>query len=78
MHPLTPDLTKLSMDELMAKYNDLSKKLMFAQRSGSGSILNQMLMVLEDYKVEISNRQRKMLNDASNKNKNFKNIIDIQ
>lgn len=78
LHPLAPDLSKLNMDELMAKYNDLNKKFMQAHRVGSGSVIGQMAMLLEDYRQEIGNRQRKMLEEAGNKNKNFKNIIDIQ
>ena len=66
------------MDDLMAKYSELNKKFMQAQRVGSGSVLGQMSMLLEDYRYEIGRRQQKMLEEAGNKNKNFKNIIDIQ
>lgn len=78
LHPLAPDLKALTMDELLEKYNELNKRFLTAQRVGSGSVLNQMAMLLEDYKYEIGTRQRKMLEEAGNKNKNFKNIIDIQ
>jgi hypothetical protein len=78
LHPLAPDLSKLNMDELLEKYNDLNKKFQAAHRLGSGSVIGQMSMLLEDYRTEIGNRQRKMLEEASSKNKNFKNIIDIQ
>lgn len=78
LHPLSPDLSKLNMDELLEKYNDLNKKFMQAHRTGSGSVIGQMAILLEDYRNEIGNRQRKMLEEAGNKNKNFKNIIDIQ
>jgi hypothetical protein len=66
------------MDELLEKYNQLTKRYIQAQRLGSGSVLGQMSMLLEDYRQEIGRRQQKMLEDASNKNKNFRNIIDIQ
>jgi hypothetical protein len=66
------------MDELLEKYNQLTKRYLQAQRAGSGSVLGQMSMLLEDYRTEIGRRQQKMLEDASNKNKNFRNIIDIQ
>lgn len=78
LHPLAPDLSKLNMDELLEKYNELNKKFMTASRVGSGGIIGQMALLLEDYRHEIGNRQRKMLEEAGNKNKNFKNIIDIQ
>lgn len=43
---------------------------------GNGHLMNQVAMVLEDYRVELSARQQKILDDA-NKKANFKNIIDI-
>lgn len=76
MHPLAPDLSKFNNDELLSKYNELTKRFATAQRVGSGSIINQMAMLLEDYRTEMRKRQEKMLSDASNNN--FKNIIDIR
>jgi hypothetical protein len=76
MHPLSPDLTPLTMDELNEKYNSLVKRMMQVQRMGNASLMNQISMLIEDYKQEISKRQQKMFDDA-NKNANFKNIIDI-
>jgi hypothetical protein len=78
MHPLTPDLSSLSMDELNTRYSDLMKKMTMAQRTGSGSVVGQMLLILEDYRGEIQRRQQKMLEDASSRSSAFKNIIDIQ
>lgn len=78
MHPLIPDLTGLTMDELNTKYNDLQKKFLLASRVGSGSVLNQMRIVLDEYRNEISRRQQKMLEELNSKNSTFKNIIDIQ
>jgi hypothetical protein len=77
MHPLAPDLSGLSNDELLKKYNDLCQKLSIAYRTGSGSVVGQISMLLENYKEELRIRQEKMLADA-NKNPNFKNIIDIK
>jgi len=77
-HPLAPDLSGLSNDDLLKKYNELSQKLGIAYRTGSGSVIQQMQMVLEGYKEELRRRQEKMLADATNKNPNFKNIIDIK
>lgn len=78
LHPLAPDLSKLNMEDLLEKYNQLTKRYLQAQRLGSGSVLGQMAILLEDYRSEIGRRQQKMLEEASNKNKNFRNIIDIQ
>lgn len=76
MHPLTPDLSSIPTEELNTKYNELVKRMLQAQRMGNGSLINQVGMLLEDYRVELSKRQQKILDDA-NKNANFKNIIDI-
>jgi len=76
MHPLSPDLTKLSLEEVNSKYNELIKRQLQAQRSGNWSLMNQVSMLLEDYRSELSRRQQQMLDEA-NKNANFKNIIDI-
>lgn len=78
MHPLVPDLSNLSMDELNTKYSDLMKKMTMAQRTGSGAVLSQMMLVMEDYRNEIQRRHQKMLEDATNKTGAYKNIIDIQ
>lgn len=78
MHPLTPDLSNLTLEELQAKYNELTKKYSQAQRVGSWALMGQAAMIIEDYKMEISRRQQKLLDDINNKNNNFKNIIDIK
>jgi hypothetical protein len=77
-HPLAPDLADFSNDELMTKYNELNTRWIQANRSGSVSILGQMSLLLETYKYEISKRHNKMLEEASNRNPSFKNIIDIK
>lgn len=76
MHPLTPDLSGLSIDELQNKYNELTKRVLMAQRMGNYELLNQVTMLLEDYRAELSKRQQQIL-DGANKKANFKNIIDI-
>lgn len=73
MHPLTPDLSGLSLDELYKKQTDLNNKLMFSYRSGQTDIIHQLQLVLEDYKLEIEKRNREMLE----KNTQFKDKIDI-
>jgi hypothetical protein len=76
MHPLAPNLSELTIEELTGKYNELVKKTLQAQRLGSGALVNQLGMLMEDYRLEISRRQQQILADA-NKNASFKNIIDI-
>jgi hypothetical protein len=76
MHPLTPNLTELSMEELQSKYNELTKKISQCQRMGNSTLMNQLFMLIEDYRAEIAVRNQKIYDDI-NKNPNFKNIIDI-
>jgi hypothetical protein len=77
-HPLAPDLSSLTNDELHGKYNELNNRFSQAQKAGSMSVLGQMRMLLEDYRAEIARRQQKLLDEATQKNNNFKNIIDIK
>ena len=78
MHPLTPDLSSLSDAELSKKHNELSTKLMQAYRFGNGSLVYQLQMVIEDYTMELSRRQQKLMDELTKNNKEFNNIIDIQ
>jgi predicted transcriptional regulator of viral defense system len=77
-HPLTPDLTKLTIDELNAKYGDLLKRVTYAYRIGNPDMVQQLQMLMEDYRLELDTRNRKALEEMEKHSKNFKNIIDIQ
>ena len=78
MHPLTPDLSKLSNDDLYKKIGELQQKLTQSFRFGQAELSAQIQMVLEDYQNEAAARNQKVMQDLESKNKNFKNIIDIQ
>lgn len=77
-HPLTPDLTKLSIEELNEKYNDLAKRITMAYRWGNQDLVSQVGMLMQDYQEEIQVRNRRALEDMEKNSKNFKNIIDIK
>lgn len=81
MHPLAPNLSELSMDELVSKYNDLSKRLNQAHRFGPYQIIPQIQMMMEHYQAELGERNRKQLEEMNRKaeesGKGFKGIIDI-
>ena len=77
MHPLVSDLSGLSNEDLHKKFNDLTAKMNQAYRFGPTSVIPQMQMVLENYKYEIDNRNRKTLEEMEQKGDKFKNIIDI-
>lgn len=78
MHPLLPDLTKLTLDELNNKYGDLLKRITYAYQIGQPDMVNQLQMLLQDYQAEIQVRNQKALAEMEKNSKNFKNIIDIQ
>lgn len=77
-HPLTPDLSKLSMDELTKKYSDLLARITYAYRIGQADMVAQLQLIMEDYQAEMNERNRKQLAEMEKSSKNFKNIIDIQ
>jgi hypothetical protein len=77
-HPLTPDLSKIPIDELTNKYNDLMKRMTTAYRWGNPDMVGQLQLLLQDYQEELANRNRRALEELESKSKTFKNIIDIQ
>lgn len=81
MHPLAPDLSGLSMEELTNKYSDLSKRLNQAYKFGPQSIIPQVQMMLDHYQMEIGERNRRQLEEMNKKTeqsgKGYKGIIDI-
>jgi hypothetical protein len=78
MHPLTPDLSKLSLDELTNKFSDLQQRIGMAYKWGNPDMVQQLQMILGDYQNELTLRNQKQLDELQNKSKTFKNIIDIQ
>lgn len=78
MHPLVPDLSNVSNEELNKKYNELMAKLNQAYKFGPSGAIPQMQMILENYRYEIDARNRKTLEEIESKNDKFKGIIDIQ
>ncbi len=77
-HPLAPNLSELSMEDLTKQYNELTAKLNQAYRIGPYGVIPQMQMLLEDYQLELQNRHRKQLEELEKNSKNMKGIIDIK
>ena len=77
-HPLTPDLSKLSIDELNEKHGDLLKRITFAYRMGRPDMIEQLQLLMQDYQDEMQLRNQKILADMEKNSKSFKKIIDIQ
>jgi hypothetical protein len=77
-HPLAPDVSGLTDDELFNKINEINNKISIAWRSGSGSVVPQMQMILSHYQEEAQRRHSKKLEEMEKNSKGFKNIIDIK
>lgn len=77
-HPLAPNLSELSTDDLNNKYNDLSQRLSQAYRFGMSSAVQQLQMLQMHYQEEIQRRHAQQLEDMQKNNKNFNKIIDIK
>ena len=60
-HPLIGDLTDKTMEELGEIISNLSKKQMFAARSGNQAMINQLQMALASYRAEYQNKQAQLL-----------------
>jgi hypothetical protein len=76
-HPLLTDIRKLKDSDLEEKVIDLSKKYGIAMRLGQGAAAQQIIMILDAYKSELSDRQRKSLETAGKKNKDLDNLINV-
>ena len=76
-HPLQPDLTMLSEQELEDKIRDLTKKYFSAMRM-SPAAAGQIVMLLDGYKDEKFKREQKRLDDVkSNYNSDLDGLINI-
>jgi hypothetical protein len=64
MHPLAPDLSKLTDEELHTKRSELQNRMSSAYRMGSADMVGQLQLLLQDYAMEVERRNMKMLNDA--------------
>jgi hypothetical protein len=77
MHPLGPDLSKLSIEDLHTKYQDLQKRYIHCSRFGPFDVLAQLQMLIEDYQTEMSVRNQRQM-DEMMKNDKYKGVIDIK
>jgi hypothetical protein len=71
-HPLAPDLSEVSQEDLYKKYNDLMKRLGQAYQSGPSSAVPQLQMMISSYQSEIARRQEKIMSDMMEKVKKDK------
>lgn len=77
MHPLAPDLSKLTEEELNQKRGELQNRMMMSYRMGNPDLVAQLQLLLQDYDMEIQTRNQRLMDQMSKTNKNFGNIINI-
>ena len=77
MHPLAPDLSKLTDEELNQKRSELQNRLSFSYRIGNPDLIMQLNLLLEDYDSEIRARNQRLMDQMAKNSKNFGNIINI-
>lgn len=77
MHPLQIDLTQISDNDLEDRIRDLTKKYTTVLQV-SPSAGTQLLMLLEDYKIEKATREQRKI-EAMNKDlgKDLDDLINI-
>jgi hypothetical protein len=76
MHPLQQDLSSLSYSEIEEKIKELSKKYFMVLNLSPGAA-NQVLMILEDYKLEKETRDLQKSSNKDSISENFDGLIDI-
>lgn len=78
-NPLIPDPKDIKDADLDNKIADLNKKYLIAARSGNGSLCEQILTIIEQYKEEqkkrFSEKSQKVL--VKDQDRNLDNLINI-
>jgi len=78
-NPLVPNLSELKDVDLDAKISELGKKWSIAARMGYGQATEQILVILEQYKMEQQRRslERTKKVSVNNQDKNLDDLINI-
>ena len=61
-NPFVDNLSELKIPDLEAKITELSKKYFIAANSGNGHLAEQILVVLDQYRVELRTRNLSQTN----------------
>lgn len=77
-HPLAPDYSTLTDQQLHEKHNELVSKMNQAYRFGPSSAIPQMQMIQAHLQEEIQRRNAKQLEDMQSKSTELDKIIDIK
>jgi hypothetical protein len=64
MHPLAPDLSVFTDEELHTKRGELQGRLSYAYQISNADMAGQLQLLLQDYAIEVERRNQKMMADA--------------
>lgn len=78
MHPLTPNFAELNDEQLLAKINDLYKRLKQAYGMNNPQFGQQLRMLLDDYQTEYNRRMSAAAEKFAQSNKKLSEKIDIE
>lgn len=67
-HPFTPDLSKLTVEELQNKIAELTKNLNWAYRMQNSSMIHQLNMILSSYQMQYHKKMDELLNKQGAQN----------
>lgn len=74
-HPLSEDISKLKIQDLENKIQDLTKKYFISSRYGNSQLAQQVLLLLDMYKEEQAKRQNESLKKTLNKSKDLDELV---
>ena len=72
-HPFAPDLSNKTIEELQETLSGLNSKLMYSYRTGNTALMNQLQMMIESHRNQITKKMDELF---SKQNLNTK--INIQ
>ena len=75
-HPLVEVDSNLSLDELQTRINDLTKKMIWAQRHNA-HLAGQIRMALEAFQSRYRIKQQEAYDAATRNGKDFSDKIDV-
>ena len=77
-HPLTGNLQDLSDTDLQKKITELGKRLVFAHQTGNAQMIQQLEMLMQDYREVSQNRDRQRTEKMQDNNgKDWDDLIDV-
>ena len=77
-HPLTGNLQDLSDSDLQKKLTELGKRLVFAHQTGNAQMIQQLEMLMQDYRDVSQERDRERMKKMQDNNgKDWDDLIDV-